>query len=86
MVRSSVLLLGMALLAWTSMPASAQNEKGDPMKPMTAPDWIADSSAKLQAELVNRYGEAQRPRVQRGVKQVAEFCAPRMAISRHLRS
>lgn len=73
MVRSSVLLLGMALLAWTSMPASAQNKKGDPMKPMTAPDWIADSSAKLQTELVDRYGEAQRPRVQRGLKQVAEF-------------
>jgi hypothetical protein len=37
------------------------------------PAWIEASSTRLEAELVSRYGEAQRPRVRRGLKQVANF-------------
>ncbi len=37
------------------------------------PAWIAASSKKVEDQLVAKYGEAERTRVQRGVKQVAEF-------------
>jgi hypothetical protein len=35
--------------------------------------WIKDSQAKLEKELVAKYGEAQRPRLQQGLRQVASF-------------
>jgi hypothetical protein len=38
-----------------------------------SPPWVKDSTAKLQAELVAKYGESQHARVQRGLQQVAEF-------------
>ncbi len=37
------------------------------------PAWIKDSSAKLEAALVAKYGETQRVRAHRGLQQVAEF-------------
>jgi hypothetical protein len=37
------------------------------------PAWMKDSVAKLDGELVAKYGEAQRPRVHRGLTQVSEF-------------
>ncbi len=37
------------------------------------PMWMRDSAAKLERELVAKYGEPQRPRVQRGLHQIAEF-------------
>jgi hypothetical protein len=37
------------------------------------PSWMADSTAKLERELTAKYGEPQRARLQRGLKQVAEF-------------
>ena len=40
------------------------------------PDWITDSMQKLEAELIAKYGEAQRARLQRGLKQVADFWRP----------
>jgi len=40
---------------------------------MAAPAWFNDSSAKLEKELVAKYGEGQRPRVQRGLRQVGQF-------------
>ncbi len=53
-----VLAAGGALLG---LPASAQQS------------WKKDSAVKLEKELVARYGEAQRPRIERGLKQVGEF-------------
>ena len=53
-----VLAAGGALLG---LPASAQQS------------WKKDSTVKLEKELTARYGEAQRPRIERGLKQVAEF-------------
>ncbi len=37
------------------------------------PDWIAASSAKLETELVAKYGEGQRVRLQRGLRQVSNY-------------
>jgi len=37
------------------------------------PDWMKDSMQKLETELVAKYGESQRARLQRGMRQVADF-------------
>ncbi len=37
------------------------------------PTWLKDSSTKLETELVAKYGEPQRSRIQRGLHQVGEF-------------
>ncbi len=39
----------------------------------TAPAWISTSNGKLEADLVKKYGDPQRERVRRGLKQVSEF-------------
>ena len=41
--------------------------------PATSPTWMNGAGAKLQAELTSRYGPEQRPRIERGLKQVASF-------------
>jgi hypothetical protein len=38
-----------------------------------SPSWIQSSCSKLTAELAARHGDAQRPRIERGFRQVAEF-------------
>jgi len=38
-----------------------------------APAWMKDSAAKLQSELIAKYGAQQKPRLERGLHQVAEF-------------
>ena len=37
------------------------------------PSWMKDSNNKLERELVGKYGELQRTRLQRGLNQVADF-------------
>ncbi len=37
------------------------------------PSWVNNSVSKMETELAARYGAAQRPRIQRGLKQVANF-------------
>jgi hypothetical protein len=37
------------------------------------PAWMEDSIAELETELVDKYGEAQRARLQRGLRQTANF-------------
>jgi hypothetical protein len=37
------------------------------------PSWMKDSHIKLENELVAKYGETQRPRLQQGLRQVASF-------------
>jgi hypothetical protein len=39
----------------------------------TAPAWLAAAQKKMEDELVAKYGEGQRERVRRGLKQVREF-------------
>ena len=38
-----------------------------------APAWMNDSTAKLQSELIAKFGVQQKPRLERGLHQVAEF-------------
>ena len=35
--------------------------------------WMKDATEKLDKELIAKYGEGQRARVERGLRQVAEF-------------
>jgi hypothetical protein len=57
----SLVLVAGALAGW---PLGAQE---------TAPAWVQDSTAALQKELIGRYGEAERGRLVRGLKQAGEF-------------
>ena len=57
----SLVLIAGALAGW---PLRAQE---------ASPGWVKDSAASLEKELVARYGEAQRGRAQRGLKQAGEF-------------
>jgi len=53
---------------------TSQNENNRPTGELVvAPAWLKSAEAKLEGELVQKYGEAQRPRIQRGLKQVSEF-------------
>jgi len=65
-------------------PAAAQKQKEDkslpnsslavePQTSFASPAWISTSLAKLEGSLVAKYGEPQRPRIQRGLRQVSEF-------------
>jgi hypothetical protein len=38
-----------------------------------APGWVKGSAARMQKELISRYGEGQRIRIERGLKQTSEF-------------
>ncbi|MGI9103250.1 MAG: hypothetical protein ACR2IF_12505 [Terriglobales bacterium] len=38
-----------------------------------APAWVGEAQKKLESELVSKYGETQRERARRGLKQVAQF-------------
>ncbi len=59
-VFSLVLIAG----AFTGLPL--RGEDGSPV-------WLKDSTAKLEKELAGKYGEAQRARAARGLKQAGEF-------------
>jgi hypothetical protein len=56
-------LAAVALALTLTAPASAQQQ----------PDWMKESMQKLETELVAKYGEGQRARLQRGMRQVADF-------------
>lgn len=58
-------LLTAALLLLLAAPAFSQQPQ--------SPDWMNTSMQTLENELVAKYGEAQRSRLQRGMKQVAQF-------------
>ncbi len=57
----SLVLIAGALAGW---PLGAQE---------VAPAWLKNSSTKLEKELAERYGEAQRDRAARGLRQAGEF-------------
>ena len=62
-VKYPLTLPTLVLLIMTGVPALAQDRTAS-MQP---------SVARLESELTARHGEQQRPRIQRGLKQVAEF-------------
>ena len=59
----SRLFAAAALVAMLTTPALAQQ----------SPAWINASMQKLETELVSKYGEGQRARLQRGMRQAADF-------------
>lgn len=52
---------------------SAKNTAAAKATTPASPAWLKTSTTKLEKELVAKYGEAQRERARRGLKQVAEF-------------
>jgi hypothetical protein len=78
-IRLSVLLASMVLafplysqetqMKSPSLPAQAS--AADAAKP-----WIEASSAKLERQLIGKYGNQQRERIQRGLRQIAEYWRP----------
>jgi hypothetical protein len=57
----------------TSQEKSMQSSTAITSSAASAPAWIQDSAQKLERELTAKYGESQRVRLQRGLRQVAEF-------------
>ena len=56
------------------MQSSAANPAASPAPVAeVSPAWAKASAAKMEDELATKYGDAQRPRLQRGLRQVAEF-------------
>jgi len=49
------------------------SNSSQPAVQVSAPAWIKASNQKLEGELVKKYGEGQRGRVERGLLQVSEF-------------
>lgn len=79
--RAIILVFVVAIVpfncVWGESKAMQQNvstaqEAETPDHPGT-PSWMSESSLQLEVELVARYGETQRPRLQRGLRQVAAF-------------
>jgi hypothetical protein len=65
----SLFLICLALpLAAQEMPMSSSSKPA-----AVQPAWMNSSAAKLESELVTKYGEPQRAHAQRGLHQVAEF-------------
>jgi len=62
---------------WCLMSTTAQSQEtamGNSSGAASAsPAWMHDSAAKLELELVGKYGDSQRLRVHRGLQQVSEF-------------
>ncbi len=72
MPRNRGLVLSM-LLACLVTPLFAQEGKRMQSSANTTPAWMQEASAGLTSELTAKYGEAQRARLERGLKQVGEF-------------
>jgi hypothetical protein len=51
----------------------ASLKEGTTAASAATPSWVKESVAKLERELVTKYGESQRERAQRGLQQMAEF-------------
>jgi len=52
---------------------SSGNETRQEVDSPNSPSWTKEASAKLENDLVTQFGESQRNRLQRGLKQVSEF-------------
>jgi hypothetical protein len=79
-MRNSLLILFCLAVIFTlscsqeSRMNTSQKESGPEAGPSpVAPAWLKGATAKLEVELVKQYGEPQRVRLQRGLRQVSEF-------------
>ena len=71
------LICAWVLMTIALVSVNAQ-ENSMPNSTATSPQlsWMTASSAKLERELITKYGEAQRDRLKRGLRQVSEFWRP----------
>ena len=68
------LSLGVAAGFFFCRPVAAQSAPPPPLPAAEpAPVWLPEAGTSVEAGLIARYGEAQRPRLQRGLRQVATF-------------
>jgi len=73
-MRSIALILSITALTAVSLSAQEKKMNQPASRPaVKTPAWISASSTKLEGALVNKYGEGQRDRARRGLRQVAEF-------------
>src|ERR1041385_386130 len=72
-----ILVLLIVIGAVLSLPVQSQEQVMQNSSQLAssalAPLWMKDATQKLEIELVKKYGEGQRSRIQQGLKQVAEF-------------
>jgi hypothetical protein len=75
LVTAAVAVLVPQVHSWeVPMPSSTENPAASTATATDAtPLWVKDSVAKMERELVAKYGDSQRARLQRGLRQVAEF-------------
>ena len=74
MLRCGVLFaLILAILSLQENAMGSAVQTPEETKSAQHPSWLDVSKSKLETELVAKYGEAQRERVRRGLKQVGEF-------------
>jgi len=80
LIRLLVLLGLVALLCLEaqekSMQTFAQTASAQPATEGAQPTWMKTSMAKVETELSAKYGESQKARLQRGLRQVSEFWRP----------
>jgi hypothetical protein len=82
-VRAIGLILTFSVMAFSgraldsqqnwSREKSMQSSTAITSSARTSPAWIEDSAHKMERELTAKYGEPQRARIQRGLRQVREF-------------
>ncbi len=65
----AVVVVGMLVLVPLAVSGQEGAMKGSPK----APAWLPDATAHVQAQLLAQYGEGQRARIERGLKQVGQF-------------
>jgi hypothetical protein len=75
LVTAAVAVLVPQVHSWeVPMPSSTESAAASTATATDAtPSWVKDSVSKMERELVAKYGDSQRARLQRGLRQVAEF-------------
>lgn len=73
MVKKLSAALAAALLLGSIFPFAPRARAQAASQAKDSPAWMKDVSTKLEAELASKYGEAQRVRAARGLRQVSSF-------------
>src|SRR5882757_4753565 len=72
----TLLIIGTITLPCIQSQEQAMSTSSQPAAQVPIPAWMKATNQKLEAELVKKYGESQRSRIQRGLQQVSEFWRP----------
>ncbi|MET0646998.1 MAG: hypothetical protein ABW208_10285 [Pyrinomonadaceae bacterium] len=70
---AAVLVSALMLSSQTAAPHAARAQASAPAQTGEQPAWMKDVLTKLETSLTAKYGEGQRARVQRGLRQVSRF-------------